>query len=251
MATVQLLNNFIDNKFELITAKSRADMTLEDAENYMKSMMYTKGPMNVKTSKEEDGIKTRGKALFVNKNSFGIETNSVKKDAIRPNTARSGYSTLSVRNITTRGSSRLSQQRATSAISSNRSTKTRLFSADGKFRTSDIQSTAETENKSTLKARQNSKQFLSTQIIKPEDEEKLNKANKKLLKKFNQFLVQTSRRTGTHTNKLVRTMRSYVEQEITNKDAEPDTKIQNKRMSQQDMNVYFQLNLLKDMQNDK
>lgn len=154
MATVQLLNNFIDNKFELITAKSRADMTLEDAENYMKSMMYTKAPIGVKTAKEEDGIKTRGKALFVNKNSVGIETNSVKKDAIRPSTARSGYSTLSIRNITTRGSSRLSQQRATSAISSNRSSKPRLFSAGGKFRTSDFQTTSATESKVTLNTQQ-------------------------------------------------------------------------------------------------
>ena len=53
-------------------------------------------------------MKTRGQSLFINKNSFGIETNSVKKDAIRPSTARTVRSTFSCRNITTRASSRQS-----------------------------------------------------------------------------------------------------------------------------------------------
>jgi hypothetical protein len=36
LATVQLLNNFIDKKFEQIVENSRVDMTLEEAENFMR-----------------------------------------------------------------------------------------------------------------------------------------------------------------------------------------------------------------------
>lgn len=77
MATVQLLNNFIDQKFELITDLSKADMGLEEAENFMRSMMYTKGPGAAAKSSVGE-VKTSGKAMFIKKNSVGIETNSVK-----------------------------------------------------------------------------------------------------------------------------------------------------------------------------
>lgn len=86
MATVQLMNNFINRKFELIIENSRADMTLVDAENFKRSMMYTKSTAPAQKI-SPDMIKTRSKALFSTKNSFGIDTNSVRKEAIRPNTA--------------------------------------------------------------------------------------------------------------------------------------------------------------------
>lgn len=98
-----MIQNYIDKKFELITAMSRADMTLDEAEHYAHQFPPTKSS---KPSGAE--VKTRGKALFKNKNSFGIETNSVRKEAIRPSTARTGQSTFSGRNITTRASSRQS-----------------------------------------------------------------------------------------------------------------------------------------------
>jgi len=67
--TIKLINNFINKKFELITEMSRADMTLDEAENYMRGMMYTKGPHAAKFSKKENfEVKTRGKTMFVNKN---------------------------------------------------------------------------------------------------------------------------------------------------------------------------------------
>lgn len=50
-ATIKLLQNFVDKKFELISNMSRADMTLDEAETYMRSMMNTRGPNMVKTVK--------------------------------------------------------------------------------------------------------------------------------------------------------------------------------------------------------
>jgi hypothetical protein len=215
VATVQLLNNFINRKFELIIENSRADMTLEDAEVFKRSMMYTKSSQPA-YKKSSDEIKTRSKALFIKKNSLGMETNSVRKDSIRPNTARSGYSTLTAKHSEhTRVSSRLSQQRATTAIGIHRNThQPRLFSADGTFRTFANQSTAATDSKSNLRIQKQQHMISSTQIIRPEDEEKLSKINKKLIKKFNEFLTQNTKRHGIQTQKLAKTMRSYVETEI-------------------------------------
>jgi hypothetical protein len=86
LATVQLLHNFIDKKFETITENSRVDMTIEEAENYTKSLMYSQGPLAPKTTKN---VAIKSRAMFVKKNAYGVETNSVRKDGIRPSTARS------------------------------------------------------------------------------------------------------------------------------------------------------------------
>ena len=80
-ATVEILNNFVNKKFELIIETSKADLTLEEAENRRRNMMYTKG---VSQKSKENETKSIGKALFIKRNSLGIETNSVKKDGIRP-----------------------------------------------------------------------------------------------------------------------------------------------------------------------
>jgi hypothetical protein len=141
-------------------------------------MMYTKGPNAPKTARKEN-VKVRGKALFVNKNSYGIETNSVKKDAIRPNTARSGYSTLSIRNTTSRESSRATRQRASTAMSSHRKThKPRILSAQVNFKSIANQSTAATESKATINQDFKQKRAFSTCLIRPGDEFKLDNQSK-------------------------------------------------------------------------
>ena len=50
-------------------------MTLEEAENRRRNMMYTK--VSQPKPKTEE-VKQRGKALFIKRNSLGVETNSVK-----------------------------------------------------------------------------------------------------------------------------------------------------------------------------
>ena len=250
-ATVELLNNFVNKKFELIIELSRADMTLEEAEIHKRGMMYTKMSSNI--SPQNNGAKTRGKALFIKRNSIGIETNSVKKEGIRPLTARSGTSGFTVRNITSRGSSKLGQrrafsrggQRASSAMNFHRTTpKKRLFSAERNIAN---QSTAATDSRSTLRPPKAPTQFSPTQIIKPEDEEKLSNANKKLVKKFNEFLKHHTKRNGIHSQKLTKTVRTYIESEITNVNSLQQPKTKQKKMNQFDMNIFYQLNLLKDM----
>lgn len=120
-------------------------------------------------------MKTRGQSLFINKNSFGIETNSVKKDAIRPSTARTVRSTFSCRNITTRASSRQSWNRATTASSNNRlKSKPRLFSAERKLIHTENQQNLSTKSKMIKKPIPNS-------LISFEDQ-KLTKSNQKLIK---------------------------------------------------------------------
>lgn len=67
-ATIKIMNNYIDNKFEFIRENGKVDMNLEEAENYIRSMFYSKGPNAVKTNKtEEFTSKARGKAMFINK----------------------------------------------------------------------------------------------------------------------------------------------------------------------------------------
>lgn len=251
-ATVQLLNNFVNQKFEVIVEHSRADMSLEEAENYRRNMMYTKVTTAPKPSEE---VKTKGKAMFIKRNSMGIETNSVKKEGIRPLTAKSRLSGYSVRNVSARTTSRVSSRRAlsrqgqriNSAMHSRVTTpKERCFSAGRIIKTLANQSTAATDSRATLRSQAGSRHTSSTQIIRPEDEQKLSNANKKLVHKFNEFLKHNNRRNTTNSQKLTKTVRNYVESEITNPSQKP-----RKKLSQYDMNVYYQLNLLKDMHSSK
>lgn len=164
-------------------------MSLEEAENYRRSMMYTKVAA---ASKPHEEVKTQGKAMFIKRNSMGMQTNSVKKEGIRPVTARTGTSGFSVRNISTRASSRKSQtrgmsgkgKRASSAMHSRGPTpsKRRCFSAGRTMRNMGNQSTAATDSRITLKSNFQNKHASSTQLIKPEDVEKLSAANKQLVK---------------------------------------------------------------------
>ena len=111
------------------------------------------------------------------------------------------------------------------------------------------QSTAATDSRSTLKPPKPLSSVPSTQLIKPEDEEKLSNTNKKLVKKFNEFLKHNSRRNGTHSQKLTKTIRSYIQTEITQPEVMRNNKFMSKtRLSQYDMNIYYQLNLLRDME---
>lgn len=221
MPTVKILENFVNNKFELITEMSRADMTLKDAENYLRSIMYTKGPGATKSNKKDPfEVKTRGKALFVNKNSFGIETNSVKKDAIRPSTAKTGYSTFSGRNITTRASSRQSCNRATTASTGYRVHKPRLFSAERKLEHLDEIPQANKTNQVLTKqmSMPNSLLWFGEQSTTKNRDLKLGnnmtKANKKLIKKFNQFIHQNRKCTNSNSQRLMRTMKKYIKEEL-------------------------------------
>lgn len=43
-STIQLLNNFINHHILLIQEMGKTHMMIDDAENLMKTMMYTKGP---------------------------------------------------------------------------------------------------------------------------------------------------------------------------------------------------------------
>lgn len=123
---------------------------------------------------------------------------------------------MTARNCSTaRISSRLTHQRATTALGTQRKAhQQRLLSADGTVRNFANQSTAATDSKSTFRLHQKPPKSSSTLIIRPEDEEKLSKANKKLIKKFNEFLKQNARRHGIQAQKLAKTMRNYVETEI-------------------------------------
>lgn len=185
-------------------------MTLEDAETHKRNMMYTKVSAAPK-AQGEVRTKTKGKAMFIKRNSIGIETNSVKKDGIRPLTARSGTPGFSVRNTSARASSQMSQRkdfysqrkRATTALNSRRATpKQRCFSAGRTMRNMANQSTAATDSRVTLKSTAQSRHASSTQIIRPEEEEKLSNANKRLVKKFNEFLRHNARRNTTNSQKL-------------------------------------------------
>ena len=120
-------------------------------------------------------MKTKGQSLFINKNSFGMETNSVKKDAIRPSTARTVRSTFSYRNITTRASSREIWNKAITVSSNNRlKTKPRLFSAERKLIKIEDQHILSTKSKMGKKP-------IPHSLIMFEDK-KLTKSNQKLIK---------------------------------------------------------------------
>jgi hypothetical protein len=208
--TIKMIHNYVDKKFELIIAMSRADMTLDEADNFIKSMMYTKGPNATKTSKSGlFEVKTRGKALFKNKNSFGIETNSVRKNAIRPSTARTGLSSFSGRNITTRASSRQSCNRATTASTMYRDDKKpRLFSAERKLVSVEDQLTTFSKVKLHKQA------SMPNMLLSNEDQAKLSRGNRKLVNKFNQFLKQNSKNTNSKSQRLAKTMRKYIQEEM-------------------------------------
>jgi len=85
-------------------------------------------------------------------------------------------------------------------------------------------------------------------LITSEDQQKLSKENINLVKKFNEFLKQNSNKTGNSNRRLTQTMRAYIKEEL-NPDSAP---VKNKKhLDQFDMNVYYKLNLIKDLQNDK
>jgi hypothetical protein len=71
----------------------------------------------------------------------------------------------------------------------------------------------------------------------------ITKANK-LVQKFDEFLKKNSKRAGIHPQKLEKTVRSYIDEEIIQSE-DPPKKL--KKMDQYDMNIYYQLNLLRDM----
>jgi hypothetical protein len=102
-STITLLQNFVNHNILLIQEHGRTHLMIEEGEDLMKTMMYTKGPNSNK-------MKSLVKFRHNKHNKENIEdikkTNSVRKEGIRPTTAKSGHTTLSARALTTRASSR-------------------------------------------------------------------------------------------------------------------------------------------------
>lgn len=83
----------------------------------------------------------------------------------------------------------------------------------------------------------------------------------KFVDKLEDFFVKSNRNSFTNSKKLTKTMKSYINQEVVGNSTIKDTtnKYSNgRRLSQEsanktnyDMNIYFKLNLMRDMQNDK
>lgn len=87
----------------------------------------------------------------------------------------------------------------------------------------------------------------------------MDKSDRKLVKKFTQFLKQSSKNTNSKSQRLAKTMRKYIQEEL---GQTVDTfgnpihdssmsKIKNKKhLSQYEMDVYYKMNLIKDMHSD-
>lgn len=86
------------------------------------------------------------------------------------------------------------------------------------------------------------------------DVDEVSNDTKQLIDKFKDFLKSTSERNGVNTQTLAKTMRKYIkelnEDESSIKSRSTD-KRKKKKMSQYEMNVYYKLNLLKDLDNNK
>jgi hypothetical protein len=86
---------------------------------------------------------------------------------------------------------------------------------------------------------------LTTRVISTADHEKLSPENQKVIKKFDEFLRSSSKRSAVKTDRLAKTMRKYVNQELTGRSDK------SKKLTQYDMNVYFKLNLIKELQSER
>lgn len=172
--TIVILDNFIDHNILLIQEKGKIHMMIEEAENLVRSMMYTRGPNSGRTKAQAPSF-SRSKAGKDNM-SVTTKTNSIKKEGIRPTTARSGYTRLSVRNLSTRASSRAVHPRLYTAHSKGRlnSRQVRLFSPELNAQGHNTERTGiKTAPGQSRKGRKHS--CMNTQIITLEDQDKLSK----------------------------------------------------------------------------
>jgi len=127
-ATILLLQNFVDHRILSIQEKGKMHMMIEEGENLLKSLLYTKGPNKSSTSSL---LKFRRDKKHQELKSDVNKTNSLRKEGIRPITAKSGSNiTLSGRFQTTSASSRANKDRRIMSSRKSRlhSRQVRLFS---------------------------------------------------------------------------------------------------------------------------
>ena len=77
-----------------------------------------------------------------------------------------------------------------------------------------------------------------------EEGQKFSKENRDVIKKFDDFLQLNTQRNNTNAGKLLKTMRKYIKSELTDRKKENQSKT---KLSSYDMNVFFKLNLIKDL----
>lgn len=233
-STIKLIQNFVDGKIELIQNKGQIDI------NYWS--LFNTGSKNTWNADA---------ALFKNKQaadkfSVASKTNSVRKEVIRPTTARTGWTTLTYRQQTTRSSSRGNLMRAYTASQKSRlqSRQVRLFSVENNDKSATYQALKDDARLQQSNEKKTQRVHLDTEVLQTEEGKRMSKENKEIIKKFDDFLQFNTQRNNLDTGKLMKSMRKYIKTELTGRKNDSKSKT---KLSAYDMNVFFKLNLIKEL----
>mmetsp|Transcript_32700 Transcript_32700/g.28966 ORF Transcript_32700/g.28966 Transcript_32700/m.28966 type:complete len:253 (+) Transcript_32700:630-1388(+) len=132
--TTKIMKNFVDFHIMKIQEKGKIHLMIEEAENLMKTLMYTKGPHTSRTSRSQFGRKRSKMDQNEVMEHKANATNSLRKEGIRPATSKSKYSSRPGRALTTRASSRQIGDRIMTASHRSRvgNRRVRLFTSEKK-----------------------------------------------------------------------------------------------------------------------